>query len=225
MVATGSFVAVVGPSGCGKSTLLRTVGGLVTPATGTVSIGGLSPEQARLRRLLSFVFQQPVLLPWRTALQNIELPLWVSGWPVQQRRETARHYLDLVGLEQFANAFPAQLSGGMQQRVALARALSFKPAVLLMDEPFGALDELTREHLNGELLRIWSTTNATVLFVTHSLVEAVFLADRILVFSAHPGTLIADMAVELPRPRTVELLDQDVFLRYVAEVRRQLRSA
>lgn len=224
-VRGGQFVAIIGPSGCGKSTLLRVVGGLVPLTTGSAAVGGIEPEQARLARLVSFVFQQPVLLPWYTAQQNVELPLKLFGWSVQQRQEAAHQYLDLVGLARFANAYPHQLSGGMQQRVAIARALSFRPAVLLMDEPFGALDEITRERLNSELLHIWSNIGATVLFVTHSLSEAVFLADRVVVLSAQPGRLIADMHIALPRPRTTDLLGQSDFLRCVADVRQQLQRS
>ena len=221
-IAGGTFVALVGPSGCGKSTLLRTLGGLVRPSAGTVAIGGHDPAAARAAHLVSFAFQQPVLLPWQTARQNIELPLRLFGWPARRRRAAAAHFLDLVGLSRFADSYPAQLSGGMQQRVALARALSFEPAVLLMDEPFGALDEITRERLNVELLRIWSATRATVLFVTHSLSEAVFLADRVLVLAPHPGRILADVPIALPRPRTTALLEQTAFLRCVGELRRQL---
>lgn len=225
-IAGGTFIALVGPSGCGKSTLLRTLGGLVAPTAGRIAIGGASPDEARVARLVSFVFQQPVLLPWYTARQNIELPLRVFGWPAPRRHAAAAQVLDLVGLTRFANSYPAQLSGGMQQRVALARALSFEPAVLLMDEPFGALDEITRERLNVELLRIWSATQATAVFVTHALAEAAFLADRVLVLGTQPGRILADVPIVLPRPRTAELLEQDAFLHTVAGLRRQLnRSA
>ncbi len=224
-IAGGTFVALIGPSGCGKSTLLRTLGGLVAPSAGSIAIGGHDPATACAAHKVSFAFQQPVLLPWQTARQNIELPLRLFGWPAARRRAAADHFLDLVGLGRFADSYPAQLSGGMQQRVALARALSFEPAVLLMDEPFGALDEITRERLNVELLRIWSATRATVLFVTHSLSEAAFLADRVLVLAAHPGRILADMPVALPRPRTAELLEQAAFLGCVGELRRQLNRS
>jgi NitT/TauT family transport system ATP-binding protein len=174
---------------------------------------------------VSFAFQQPVLLPWQNARQNIELPLRLFGWPAERRQAASAHFLDLVGLSRFAESYPAQLSGGMQQRVALARALSFEPAVLLMDEPFGALDEITRERLNVELLRIWSATQATVLFVTHSLTEAAFLADRVLVLAPHPGRILAEVPIPLPRPRTSDLLEQEAFLRCVSELRRQLNRS
>jgi NitT/TauT family transport system ATP-binding protein len=221
-IGAGQFVVVVGPSGCGKSTLLRAVGGLVAPAGGSITVGGLNPDEARLSRRVSFVFQQPVLLPWYTVRQNVELPLKLFGWSRSQRRTAAAEYLDLVGLGDFAGAYPHQLSGGMQQRVAIARALSFEPAVLLMDEPFGALDEITRERLNSELLHIWSSINATVLFVTHSLSEAAFLADRVLVLSAQPGRLISDTPVNLPRPRTPDMPTHPDFLRVVAHLRQYL---
>jgi NitT/TauT family transport system ATP-binding protein len=224
-IAGGTFIALIGPSGCGKSTLLRTLGGLIEPTSGSISIGNHNPPAARAARMVSFAFQQPVLLPWYTARQNIELPLRLFGWPVPRRRDAATHFLDLVGLSRFADSYPSELSGGMQQRVALARALSFEPAVLLMDEPFGALDEITRERLNIELLRIWSATQATVLFVTHSLAEAAFLADRVLVLATHPGRILADMPIRLPRPRTAELLEQEAFLRCVGELRRQLNRS
>jgi NitT/TauT family transport system ATP-binding protein len=224
-VAAGSFAAIVGPSGCGKSTLLRAVGGLLAPTAGRISVGGASPEQARQRRLASFVFQQPVLLPWYTAQQNIELPLRLAGVPRARRREASHYYLDLVGLSRFASAYPWQLSGGMQQRVAIARALATEPAVLLMDEPFGALDEITRERLNGELLRIWAQRRATVLFVTHSLMEAAYLADRVLIFSAQPGRLLDDVETGFARPRPPDLLERETFLRRVADLRRRLHRS
>jgi NitT/TauT family transport system ATP-binding protein len=224
-VGAGEFAAIVGPSGCGKSTLLRAVGGLLAPTAGSITVGGAGPEQARQRRIASFVFQQPVLLPWYTAQQNIELPLRMFGVPRGRRRDTARSYLDLVGLSRFAGAYPWQLSGGMQQRVALARALATEPAVLLMDEPFGALDEITRERLNGELLRIWGQRRTTVLFVTHSLLEAAYLADRVLMFSAQPGRLVADVPMSFARPRPPELLEQTAFLQCVADLRRRLHGS
>jgi NitT/TauT family transport system ATP-binding protein len=224
-VEAGAFAAIVGPSGCGKSTLLRAVGGLLAPTAGRISVGGTSPEQARQRRMASFVFQQPVLLPWYTAQQNIELPLRLAGVPRPRRREVSSDYLDLVGLSRFAGAYPWQLSGGMQQRVAIARALATEPAVLLMDEPFGALDEITRERLNGELLRIWTQRRATVLFVTHSLMEAAYLADRVLIFSAQPGRLLDDVETGFARPRPPDLLEHEDFLRRVADLRRRLHQS
>jgi NitT/TauT family transport system ATP-binding protein len=224
-VPAGQFVSIVGPSGSGKSTLLRAVGGLVAPGRGDIRVGEMGADEARRARLVSFVFQQPVLLPWYNARQNVELPLRLAHWSAAQRRATAEHFLGLVGLEQFAGAYPWQLSGGMQQRVAIARALSFAPTVLLMDEPFGALDEITRERLNIELLRIWAALRTTVLFVTHSLTEAAFLADRVIVFSAQPGQVIADLRIDLPRPRTIELLSEPMFLERVSMLRQHLHRS
>jgi NitT/TauT family transport system ATP-binding protein len=223
-IGAGQFVALVGPSGSGKSTLLRAVGGLNHLSSGSIVVGGMTPDQARLARLVSFVFQQPVLLPWKTAQQNVELPLELFGWNRRQRAEAARHFLHVVGLNRFSSSYPHQLSGGMQQRVAIARALSFEPSVLLMDEPFGALDEITRERMNVELLHIWSKIGATVIFVTHSLSEATFLADRVLVLSAQPGRLIADTRVDIARPRSSELLGNTDFLERVAYLRNQLNQ-
>lgn len=217
-------MALVGPSGCGKSSLLRAVGGLLQPQSGTICLGDMSPQQARRSRCISFVFQQPVLLPWWTVRQNVALPLWIAGVPRLQRAEAVAHFLDLVGLSQFAHFYPHQLSGGMQQRVALARAFVSQPAVLLLDEPFSALDEIMREHMNVELSRLWSATGATVLFVTHALGEAVFLADRVLVLSDRPGTVVADVPVHLPRPRTLDLLEQPSFLHHVSSLRHVLRT-
>jgi NitT/TauT family transport system ATP-binding protein len=224
-IGAGQFVALVGPSGSGKSTLLRAVGGLNHPSSGSIDVGGMTPDQARLARLVSFVFQQPVLLPWKTAQQNVELPLELFGWNRKQRAEAARHFLDVVGLIRFASSYPHQLSGGMQQRVAIARALSFEPSVLLMDEPFGALDEITRERMNVELLHIWSKIGATVIFVTHSLSEAAFLADRVIVLSAHPGRLIADTLIDIARPRSSDLLETTGFLERVAHLRHHLNQS
>ncbi|NJK80569.1 MAG: ABC transporter ATP-binding protein [Chloroflexaceae bacterium] len=224
-IKAGQFVALVGPSGSGKSTLLRAIGGLIAPSTGSITVGGVSAERARLSRQVSFVFQQSVLLPWHTAQQNVELPLRLFGWSKAQREATARQFLELVGLSKFAAVYPHQLSGGMQQRVSLARALSFEPAVLLMDEPFGALDEITRERMNVELLQIWSKIGATIIFVTHSLSEAAFLADRVVVLSAHPGRVIADTTTSIARPRTTELFANTEFLAWVAHLRQQLNRS
>src|SRR2546426_12801579 len=185
-VDAGEFVSIIGPSGCGKSSLLRIVGDLVDPSAGTVRVNGKSARQARLDRDYGIVFQTPVLYEWRSVLENIRLPLEVVGRPRAEREERPRALLRLVGLEGFANHYPWQLSGGMQQRVAIARALALNPSILLMDEPFGALDEITRERLNLELLNVWSETSATVLFVTHSIAEAVFLSSRVVVLSPRP---------------------------------------
>ena len=220
-VNDGEFCVIVGPSGCGKSTLLKVLAGLVTASSGQTRIAGESV--AAPRNDIGFVFQSATLLPWMTILENVLLPLKVQNRP--NRAGWRTHGLELlriVGLEDFANRYPNELSGGMQQRVGMARALAHDPSLLLMDEPFGALDALTRESMNAELQRIWMLRPKTVLFVTHSISEAVFLADRIIVMSARPGRVIADIAVDLPRPRDVATLDSQRFTEYSREVRAYL---
>jgi NitT/TauT family transport system ATP-binding protein len=198
----GEFVSLVGPSGCGKSTVLRLVAGLSQATAGRVTLGGLPPALARRQRQdLAYVFQDATLLPWRNVERNVELPLQLSGIDHRQRRERARQALTMVGLGDVGGAYPRQLSGGMRMRVSIARALVMQPSLLLMDEPFGALDELAREKLNLELLRIVSLAGWTVLFVTHNVFEAVFLSSRILVMSPRPGRILADIPVDLPFPR------------------------
>jgi NitT/TauT family transport system ATP-binding protein len=226
-IEPGEFVALIGPSGCGKSTLLRLIGDLEQPTAGTVRVGGKTPEQARRDRDYGIVFQAPVLYEWRTIRKNVELPLEIMGRPADQRRERALNLLQLVGLSEFGDAYPHQLSSGMQQRVAIARALSFEPSILLMDEPFGALDEITRERLQLELLNIWSSAaeRPTVLFVTHSIPEAVFLADRVAVMSSRPGRVQQNVPIDLPRPRNVETREDPRFFSLVTKVREQLRIA
>jgi NitT/TauT family transport system ATP-binding protein len=223
-IRPGEFVSLIGPSGCGKSTLLRLIGDLLPPSSGTITVNGKTPRQARLSREYGIVFQQPVLYEWRTVMQNVQLPLEVMRVPRGEQRERAATLLDLVGLTEFAERYPWELSGGMQQRVSIARALSFKPSVLLMDEPFGALDEMTRERLNRELLNIWSETNTTIVFVTHSVAEAVFLSDSIVVMSPRPGRIETVVQVDLPRPRDAELRNASAFFNLVAEVRHHLRE-
>ena len=223
-IADGEFISVVGPSGCGKSTLLRIIADLLSPTEGTVLIRGRSPHEATQRREIGMVFQSPVLYDWRSVRRNVELPLEVMGRPRQVRRQRAEEMLELVGLEKFASRYPWQLSGGMQQRVSIARALSFEPVILLMDEPFGALDEITREYMNQELQRIWSQTRKTVLFVTHSVPEAVFLSTRVVVMSPHPGRVVAEIDIDLPRPRTEETRTQPRYYDLITEVRQQLRG-
>jgi NitT/TauT family transport system ATP-binding protein len=220
----GAFVTLIGPSGCGKSTLLRIVADLVAPTEGSVEVNGKPPERARLDRDYGIVFQAPVLFDWRTVAQNVELPLEVLGWPPDRRAARVRELLALVELTGFEGHRPYQLSGGMQQRVAIARALSFEPRILLMDEPFGALDELTRDRLNDEVRRIWHGTGTTVLFVTHSIPEAVYLSTRVLVMSPRPGRIVLDVAVDLPEPRGDATRESARFFELVNEVREALHA-
>lgn len=221
-IAEGEFVSLIGPSGCGKSTLLRVIADLLQPSTGRVEVHGKSADVARRERNYGMVFQSPVLYDWRTVERNVQLPLEIMKVPKRERAERCAELLELVGLQDFAKRYPWQLSGGMQQRVAIARALSFRPSILLMDEPFGALDEMTRERLNLELLSIWSRTGTTVVFVTHSIPEAVFLSDRIVVMTPRPGRIEHIVEVDLPRPRGAEIREDERFFRLIAEVRSRL---
>ena len=224
-VAEGEFVSFIGPSGCGKTTLLRVVADLEHATGGSVTVNGLTPEGARLARAYGFIFQAPALYPWRTVARNVELPLEIFGVPKAERRERARRYLELVNLGGFSAKYPWQLSGGMQQRASIARALSFDPKLLLMDEPFGALDEIVRDHLNGELLRIWAQTGKTILFVTHSIPEAVFLSTRIVVMSPRPGRIIDVIDCgALGSERQLEIRETPEFLRIAHRVREGLRA-
>jgi len=223
-IARGDFVSLIGPSGCGKSTLLRIVGDIIEPTSGDITVNGKPARRARLDRDYGIVFQAPVLYDWRTVAKNIGLPLEMLGWDRTRRQERVREMLHLVELESFADHHPWQLSGGMQQRVSIARALSFDPALLLMDEPFGALDEMTRERLNLELLRIWSETGSTVIFVTHSITEAVFLSTRVAVMSARPGRITGIVDVDLPQPRTALTREESRFFELVTEVRERLHA-
>jgi len=219
----GEFISLIGPSGCGKSTLLRLIGDLLQPSTGELIVNGKEPRQARLDRDYGIVFQQATLLDWRTVRANVELPLEIMGVPKDERQARATEMLSLVQLEEFADHHPWQLSGGMQQRVAIARALSFRPALLLMDEPFGALDEMTRELMQQEVLRIWTETETTVVFVTHSIPEAVFLSTRVVVMSPRPGRISQVVDVPLPHPRNVDTRESDDYYRLITEVREALR--
>jgi len=219
-VERGGFLSLLGPSGCGKSTLLRIVADLVAPTTGQVSVLGMSPQQAREQRSLGFVFQDAALLPWRTALQNVELPAEVGG--LRRRPSgapTPRELLKLVGLEGWEQSFPHELSGGMRQRVSIARALLGGPRLLLMDEPFGALDEITRDRLNEELRRIWLETGTTILFVTHSVYEAMFLGEEVLVMAADPGRVREIVPIALPRERDLSIRETEPFMRVAAKLR------
>ncbi len=217
------FISLIGPSGCGKSTLLRIVGDLIQPSSGTVVVNGKTAHQARIDRDYGIVFQDAVLFDWRTVEKNIGLPLELMGWDRRKRGERVRELVDLVELKGFERHHPWQLSGGMQQRVSIARALSFRPPLLLMDEPFGALDEMTRERLNLELLRIWEQSGSTVIFVTHSIAEAAFLSTRVVVMSARPGRIVGIVDVDLPQPRGVETREEPRFAELVREIRRHLR--
>jgi NitT/TauT family transport system ATP-binding protein len=223
-VVRREFVSLIGPSGCGKSTLLRIVGDIVEPTGGDVTVNGKSARKARLDRDYGIVFQTPVLYDWRTVAKNIALPLEMLGWNRARRGERVREMLELVELTGFERYHPWQLSGGMQQRVSIARALSFSPALLLMDEPFGALDEMTRERLNMELLQIWAGTRSTVIFVTHSISEAVFLSTRVVVMSPRPGRVAGVVHVDLPQPRTAATREEPRFFELVTEVRELLHA-
>ena len=218
-VPRGHFMAVVGPSGCGKTTLLRSIADLQEPTDGTIRISGQTPKELRQQQKFGFVFQQPVLFDWRTVKKNVELPLEIMYQSKADRAKRADEMLEMVGLKDFANHFPKQLSGGMQQRVNIARAFGIRPEILLMDEPFSALDEFTKEKLYEDLLRIWRQTNKTIIFVTHNIQEAVFLSDRICVLSPHPGRLSAIVDVDLPRPRTLDMKESAHFNELVLKVR------
>ena len=218
------FVSLIGPSGCGKSTLLRIIGDLIRASTGEVIVNGKTAHQARLDRDYGIVFQDAVLYDWRTVARNISLPLELAGWDRGRRDARVNEMLDLVELTGFEKRHPWELSGGMQQRVSIARALSFSPALLLMDEPFGALDEMTRERLNAELLRIWQETQSTIVFVTHSIAEAVFLSTRVAVMSPRPGRITEIIPIDLPQPRTNATREDAHFFELVTRVREALHG-
>ena len=222
-INSGEFVTAVGASGCGKTTLLRLIAGLERSTTGTINVNGarqLGPSEQ-----LGIVFQDPTLLPWRTVLENVMLPVQVLRLETRAYRGRAMALLETVGLEDFRDKYPHELSGGMRQRVAIARALVHDPATLLMDEPFGALDALTRDQLNLDLLQLWSATRKTVLLITHSITESVFLADRVVVMSPRPGRVVEEIAVDLPRPRHLELINSEAFGKYVRRIRERLGGA
>jgi NitT/TauT family transport system ATP-binding protein len=221
-IEQGEFVSLIGPSGCGKSTLLRIIGDLIEPSSGELTVNGKSARQARRDHDYGVVFQDAVLYDWRNVAKNIALPLELAGWDRERRRKRIEEMLDLVELQGFGEHHPWQLSGGMQQRVAIARALSFDPALLLMDEPFGALDEMTRERLNAELLRIWQASSSTVVFVTHSIAEAVFLSTRVVVMSPRPGRISRIIPINLPQPRSTATREEPRFFELATEVREAL---
>ena len=221
-VSTGDRLGVVGINGCGKSTLLRVIGDLIPPTSGTVMVNGKPAPRARADHDYGIVFQDSVLFDWRTVAKNVALPLELAGWDREKRRTRIDEMLDLVELRGFEDHHPWQLSGGMQQRVSIARALSFDPALLLMDEPFGALDEMTRERMNMELLRIWEASGSTIVFVTHSIAEAVFLSTRVVVMSARPGRISDVIPVDLAQPRSAVTREQPRFFELVTQVREAL---
>jgi NitT/TauT family transport system ATP-binding protein len=223
-IKPGEFVSLIGPSGCGKSTLLRIVGDLIRPTGGTVEVNGKPARQARAGREYGMVFQAPVLFDWRNVEANVRLPLELMGMERGRRDARVKEMLELVELAGFARHHPYQLSGGMQQRVAIARALALEPALLLMDEPFGALDEMTRERLNAEVLRIWQQTGTTVIFVTHSIPEAVFLSTRVAVMSPRPGRITTLVDIDLPQPRNEATRESERYFELVTEVRESLRG-
>src|SRR6478736_7773416 len=223
-IEPGEFISLIGPSGCGKSTLLRIIGDLIQPTSGTVTVNGKPAPRARADHDYGIVFQDSVLFDWRTVAKNVALPLEMLGWDRGRRKARVDEMLGLVELDGFGDHHPWQLSGGMQMRVAIARALAFEPALLLMDEPFGALDEMTRERLNGELLRIWDASRSTIVFVTHSISEAVFLSTRVAVMSPRPGRVAGIVEIDLPQPRTVDTREQPHFFEKVTEVRELLRG-
>ena len=223
-IERGEFVSLIGPSGCGKSTLLRIIGDLIKPSSGSAIVNGKSAERARLDRDYGMVFQAPVLFDWRTVEDNVKLPLEIQGLDATRRQAKAAEMLDLVELGDFVHHYPWQLSGGMQQRVAIARALAFEPSILLMDEPFGALDEMTRERMNSEVQRIWDRTGITIVFVTHSIPEAVFMSSRVVVMSPRPGRIARTIEVDLPRPRDEETRESERYFEVVTQVREALRG-
>jgi NitT/TauT family transport system ATP-binding protein len=224
VVPQGGFMTLLGPSGCGKSTLLRVAADLVAPTSGEVTVLGGPPSEARARHDIGFVFQDSALLPWRSALQNVELPLEIGDGRARAGRRTPRDLLSLVGLEGWENALPHELSGGMRQRVSIARALVNEPKLLLMDEPFGALDEITRDRLNEELLQLWIEFGTTILFVTHSIYEATFLAQQVLLMASRPGRVREVMDVDLPSPRRVAMRESAQFVQAAAHLRRALET-
>ena len=223
-IRRGEFVSLIGPSGCGKTTLMRVIADLEHQTEGEVAVNGVSPQEARLARAYGYVFQAPALFAWRNVLRNVTLPLEIMGMGREECLRRAAKYLEMVGLNGFERKFPWQLSGGMQQRVSIARALSFEPQLLLMDEPFGALDEITRDHLNEHLIRLWEQTRKTVVFVTHSISEAVFLSTKIVVMSPRPGRIMEVIESSLPARRTLDIRETPDFLDVAHRVREALRA-
>lgn len=223
-IRKGEFVSFIGPSGCGKTTFLRVIADLEKPTAGTISVNGMSPEQARERRAYGYVFQAAALYPWRTIERNVALPLEIMGIPREEQKRRIKSTLEMVNLAGFEHKYPWQLSGGMQQRASIARALAFDADLLLMDEPFGALDEIVRDHLNEHLLDLWARTNKTICFVTHSIPEAVYLSTRIVVMSPRPGRVTDVIESTLPRERPLDIRETPEFLAIAARVRDGLRA-
>ena len=223
-IGRGEFVSFIGPSGCGKTTFLRCVAALERPTGGTLTVNGMTPDEARQKRAYGYVFQAAALYPWRTIAGNVRLPLEIMGFSKQEQAERVDRVLTLVELSGFGNKFPWQLSGGMQQRASIARALAFDADILLMDEPFGALDEIVRDRLNEELLKLWARTGKTIGFVTHSIPEAVFLSTKIVVMSPRPGRIIDIIDSPLPRERPLEIRDSAAFIAIAQRVREGLRA-
>jgi len=223
-IGQGDFISFIGPSGCGKTTFLRVIADLEQPTGGSISVNGMTPERARLERAYGYVFQAAGLYPWRTIEKNIRLPLEIMDFDKTEMAERIARVLDLVGLADFARKYPWQLSGGMQQRASIARALAFDADLLLMDEPFGALDEIVRDHLNEQLLALWARTGKTICFVTHSIPEAVYLSTKIVVMSPRPGRIIDIIDSPLPAERPLEIRESQTFLDIAARVRQGLRS-
>ena len=223
-IADGEFVTLLGPSGCGKTTLLRVIADLEQASEGNIAVNGMSPDAARKSRAYGYVFQAPALYPWRTVERNVALPLEIMGFSSEERRRRVKVNIELVNLAGFERKHPWQLSGGMQQRVSIARALAFDPKLLLMDEPFGALDEIVRDKLNQQLLELWNRTGKTVVFVTHSIPEAVFLSTRIVVMSPRPGRIIDMIETSFPKDRTLDIRETPEFLKVAHRVREGLRA-
>jgi NitT/TauT family transport system ATP-binding protein len=223
-IAAGEFVSFIGPSGCGKTTFLRVIADLEQPTAGSITVNGMTPAEARLSRAYGYVFQAPALYPWRTIERNVALPLEIMGFSRSEQQSRIKRTLELVNLGGFEKKFPFQLSGGMQQRASIARALSFDADLLLMDEPFGALDEIVRDHLNSELLKLWAGTGKTIAFVTHSIPEAVYLSTKIVVMSPRPGRVTDVIESDLPAERPLDIRETPEFLRLAARVREGLRA-
>jgi NitT/TauT family transport system ATP-binding protein len=223
-IGKGEFVSFIGPSGCGKTTFLRVIADLEPPSSGSISVNGMTPEEARKLRSYGYVFQAPALYPWRTVEKNIALPLEIIGYPKHEQKERVERLLDLVDLPGFGGKYPWQLSGGMQQRASIARALAFDADLLLMDEPFGALDEIVRDHLNEQLLKLWDRTGKTICFVTHSIPEAVYLSTRIVVMSPRPGRITDVIVSPLPKERPLDIRETPEFLAVAHRIRQGLRA-